>query len=82
MFNKGSFLSGWHYAYYRGYRKFVKVKGTFGWTELCMHTRMVDKQACFALTNDKGTYAMVFATDGSRVDGSFHLFADNTFTVS
>lgn len=69
----------------RGYTKFVRVKGKFGASELCMHVGMAEEEGIFALVrpdDEHMIYAYVFGKTGRVVDGSFHLRPDGTFSVS
>jgi hypothetical protein len=70
------------YAHMWNLKTPVDVRGVFGASELCMHVGMVDLVAIYALANETKTYALVLAENGRTVDGSFHLFSDNTFSVS
>jgi hypothetical protein len=70
------------YAHMWNLKTPVDVRGVFGWSELCMHVNITDVPAIYALANETKTYALILAADGRMVDGSFHLFDDNTFSVS
>jgi hypothetical protein len=62
--------------------RFCWVRGTPGMTELAMHTRQTEHEGIFALANGRGTYAVVFFTDGSSLHGCFTLFADGSYSLA
>jgi hypothetical protein len=67
----------------RGCTKVVLVNGEVGATGLAMYTGKVQCVGRFAFVRpDSMNYAFVLFTDGTMLDGCFHLFSDGRFSLS
>jgi len=68
---------------HHGYTKAIAVHGQVGWSDLGLWTRTAEKHGAVAFVRpDSECYAFVLLEDGTLVEGCFHLFEDNTFSLA